>query len=189
MLDGTRSLDEVKDEFEAEFPPQKITLEELQQFLGQLHRSGLIVANVPGQGRELRKRRDEKRRKELDEAAMEKWARVAPNMKKENIIMKVTETPEDIAKRFPNMRRGGIKHGDYNPLQLGYFRPNSLCSTSKTPVPGLYVCGASSYPGGMVTGGSGYVAVNKVAADMGIKKWWKPTREMQRYLDTYKVTA
>ena len=65
MLDGTRSLDEIKDEFEAEFPPQKITLEELQQFLGQLHRSGLIVANVPGQGRELRKRRDEKRRKEI----------------------------------------------------------------------------------------------------------------------------
>ncbi len=65
MIDGTRSLDEVKDEFEARFPPQKITLEELQQFLGQLHRSGLIVANVPGQGRELKKRRDEKRRKEL----------------------------------------------------------------------------------------------------------------------------
>ena len=64
-LDGTRSLDEIKDEFEAEFPPQKITLEELQQFLGQLHRSGLVVANVPGQGRELRKRRDEKRRKEI----------------------------------------------------------------------------------------------------------------------------
>ncbi|MHB8898983.1 MAG: hemolysin D [Thermoguttaceae bacterium] len=65
MIDGTRSLDEIKDQFEAEFPPQKITLEELQQFLGQLHRSGLIIANVPGQGRELRKRRDEKRRKEL----------------------------------------------------------------------------------------------------------------------------
>ncbi|NLS93241.1 MAG: hemolysin D [Planctomycetaceae bacterium] len=65
MIDGTRSLDEIKDEFEAAFPPQKITLEELQQFLGQLHRSGLIVANVPGQGRQLRKRRDEKRRKEL----------------------------------------------------------------------------------------------------------------------------
>ncbi len=65
MIDGTRSLDEIKDEFEANYPPQKITLEELQQFLGQLHRSGLIVANVPGQGRELRKRRDEKRRKQI----------------------------------------------------------------------------------------------------------------------------
>ena len=65
MIDGQSSLDEIKDRFEAEFPPQKITLEELQQFLGMLHRSGLIIADVPGQGHQLRKRRDERRRKEL----------------------------------------------------------------------------------------------------------------------------
>ena len=65
MLDGQTSLDEIKDRFEAEFPPQKITLEELQQFLGMLHRSGLVVADVPGQGRQLLKRRDERQRKEL----------------------------------------------------------------------------------------------------------------------------
>ena len=65
MIDGQTSLDEIKDRFEAEFPPQKITLEELQQFLGMLHRSGLVVADVPGQGHQLRKRRDERRRKEI----------------------------------------------------------------------------------------------------------------------------
>jgi putative peptide zinc metalloprotease protein len=65
MLDGETSLDEIKERFEAEFPPQKITLEELQQFLGTLHRSGLVVANVPGQGQQLGKRRGERRRKEL----------------------------------------------------------------------------------------------------------------------------
>lgn len=65
MLDGQTSLDELKERFEAQFPPQKITLEELQQFLGMLHRSGLVVASVPGQGTQLRKRRDERRRKEL----------------------------------------------------------------------------------------------------------------------------
>ncbi len=69
MLDGNTSLDEIKDRFEAEFPPQKITLEELQQFLGMLHRSGLIVAGVGGQGHQLRKRRDERRRKEILGAA------------------------------------------------------------------------------------------------------------------------
>ena len=58
MLDGETSLDEIKERFEAEFPPQKITLDELQQFLGQLHRSGLIIVGVPEQGRQLRKRRD-----------------------------------------------------------------------------------------------------------------------------------
>lgn len=64
-LDGHTSLDEIKERFEAEFPPQKITLEELQQFLGTLHRSGLVVADVPGQGRQLCKRRGERVRKEL----------------------------------------------------------------------------------------------------------------------------
>lgn len=69
MLDGKTSLDEIKERFEAEFPPQKITLEELQQFLGMLHRSGLIIADAGGQGHELRKRRDERRRKEILGAA------------------------------------------------------------------------------------------------------------------------
>jgi putative peptide zinc metalloprotease protein len=68
MLDGDISLDEIKDRFEEEFPPQKITLDELQQFLGMLHRSGLVVANVPGQGKQLNKRRGERRRKELIQA-------------------------------------------------------------------------------------------------------------------------
>jgi len=68
QLDGTSSLDEIKDRFEAEFPPQKITLEELQQFLGMLHRSGLVVADVPEQGYHLLKRRRERRKKELIQA-------------------------------------------------------------------------------------------------------------------------
>jgi phytoene dehydrogenase-like protein len=127
----------------------------------------------------------EKRGKELEEAVMAKWARVAPNMKPENIMIKVAENPVDIENRFPNMRFGAIKHGDYSPLQLGHFRPNTDCSSSKTPIEGLYLCGASAYPGGLVTGGPGYVAVNKVAEDMGVKKWWTPTPEMERYTKTY----
>ena len=65
MLDGDVSLDEIKAQFEAEFPPQKITVEEIQQFLGTLHRSGLVVIDVPGQGRQLHERRDERKRKEF----------------------------------------------------------------------------------------------------------------------------
>ncbi len=65
MLDGNTSLDEIKEKFEAQFPPQKITLDEIQQFLGMLHRSGLILAGVQGQGGQLLKRRTERRRREL----------------------------------------------------------------------------------------------------------------------------
>ena len=109
-----------------------------------------------------------KKAPEVDAAMMEKWAKAAPNLKKENIMMSVSESPEDIEIRLPNMRRGAIKHGDYNIMQLAYNRPNIECSTSKTPIPGLYLCGASTYPGGMVTGGPGYIAANKVAEDMGL---------------------
>jgi putative peptide zinc metalloprotease protein len=65
MLDGRSSLDDIKERFEQQFPPQKITVEELGQFVGMLHRSGLLIADVPGQGIQLKKRRDERKRQEL----------------------------------------------------------------------------------------------------------------------------
>lgn len=65
MLDGQTSLDEIKERFEEEFPPQKITVEELGQFVGMLHRSGLIIADAAGQGVQLKRRRDERKRQEL----------------------------------------------------------------------------------------------------------------------------
>ncbi|MEX0613454.1 MAG: HlyD family efflux transporter periplasmic adaptor subunit [Pirellulales bacterium] len=64
MLDGRSSLDEIADRFEREFPPQTIRTEELQQFIGMLHRSGLVITDAPGQGQQLVKRRDERKRKE-----------------------------------------------------------------------------------------------------------------------------
>ena len=64
-FDGRHSLDTIKEEFEKEFPPQKITLEELQHFLGQLHQSGLIVAATPQQGPELLKRKKKRSRQAL----------------------------------------------------------------------------------------------------------------------------
>jgi phytoene dehydrogenase-like protein len=127
----------------------------------------------------------EKRAPELEEAILAKWQKAAPNLTKDSIIKTCHETPVGIERRLPNMRRGAIKHGDYDPLQLGCFRPNQDCSSSATPIEGLYTCGASNYPGGMVLGGPGYIGANRVAEDLGVAKWWKPTRAMQRYIDTY----
>jgi phytoene dehydrogenase-like protein len=127
----------------------------------------------------------EKRGPEVQEALFAKWRKAAPNMKRENIIMTALESPEDIEIRMPNMRRGSIKHGEYHPMQIGCFRPNQDCSSTDTPIEGLYVCGASTYPGGLILGGPGYIAANKVAEDMGVKKWWKPTPEMEKYTRTY----
>ena len=127
----------------------------------------------------------EKRQKELTKQALEVWRTYAPNISEENIIMVSSETPLDIEARIANMVRGSFKHGDYNPIQMGYFRPNDICSASKTPIEGMYLCGASMYPGGLIIGGPGYIAANTIADDMGVKKWWKIPDNIKKYIETY----
>ena len=65
MLDGESSLEDLAEQFEADFPPQTIRVEELQNFIGMLHRSGLVLSDTAGQGVQLKKRRDERKRKEI----------------------------------------------------------------------------------------------------------------------------
>ena len=124
----------------------------------------------------------EARTAEVEGLVLEQWRRAAPNL---DVVQTHTETPLDIERRIPNMRRGSIKHGDYNPLQMGSFRPNEDCSSSRTPVEGLYVCGASTYPGGLIIGGPGYIAANVVAEDAGVEKWWRMPDYIARYRDMY----
>jgi phytoene dehydrogenase-like protein len=83
------------------------------------------------------------------------------------IVLRRQVTPLDIEKRLTTMKRGSIKHGAYSPLQMGYLRPNDLCSRSATPVPGLFVGGASMYPGGMILGGPGYLSARVVGDFLG----------------------
>ncbi len=64
QFDGRVSLADVQERFERRFQPQKIKLEELQHFIASLHRRGLVVSDAPGQGEQLRERRDERRRRE-----------------------------------------------------------------------------------------------------------------------------
>ena len=65
MLDGMSSLDDIKAQFEQQFQPQKITYHDLLQFVGMLHRSGLVISEAAGQGKQLCKRRGEKKWREL----------------------------------------------------------------------------------------------------------------------------
>ena len=65
MLDGKTSLQTIRETFQSKFAPQRITLQDLQQFIGMLHRSGLVISQSPGQGRQLRRRGDQKRKREL----------------------------------------------------------------------------------------------------------------------------
>ncbi len=58
MLDGETSPDQIKRRFDYDFAPQKITMQELYQFVGMLFRSSLLVSDSPNQGIELKKRSD-----------------------------------------------------------------------------------------------------------------------------------
>ena len=57
MLDGEASLEDLKDDFEARFPPRRITVDEVSRFVSTLHRSGLVIGDRPGQGPQLNERR------------------------------------------------------------------------------------------------------------------------------------
>lgn len=69
MLDGTCSLEDIQRRFETRFAPQKITLQELHQLVGMLHRASLVVSDSPGQGRQLLERSRETRTRE-------RWAKL-----------------------------------------------------------------------------------------------------------------
>ncbi|HZZ28742.1 MAG TPA: hemolysin D [Pirellulales bacterium] len=64
-LDGHTSLDDLRERFEEEFAPQKITLEELGRLIGMLHQSALVIAAVPGQGKQLLKLRWDRKKREF----------------------------------------------------------------------------------------------------------------------------
>ncbi len=145
------------------------------------HHVSFLQVHVPGDVEGGWKARHD----EVAECLLTRWGRYAPNLTRDNIVLSTAESPLDIETRLPNMVRGSIKHGAYNALQMGVFRPHDTCIAGRTPVEGLYLCGASSYPGGLVIGGPGYIAANSVADDLGAQKWWTPPRYVQRYRETY----
>lgn len=60
LLDGARSLDEIREIYELRFTPERISLNELHRLISNLYRSGLLVSNAAGQGESLLTRRIER---------------------------------------------------------------------------------------------------------------------------------
>ena len=95
------------------------------------------------------------------------------NFDESKIVRRYEYSPAYIEDKLVGMKRGSFKHGAYITTQMGYMRPNIQCSSYKTPIKNLYMCGASAYPGGMILLGGGYNAANVVAQELGLKAWWK----------------
>src|SRR6186713_1629605 len=47
MLNGVRSLDELRVALEARFAPQQCPIEDLSQFTARMHEAGLVVSELP----------------------------------------------------------------------------------------------------------------------------------------------
>jgi phytoene dehydrogenase-like protein len=102
------------------------------------------------------------------------WREFAPNLRHGNIRDQFVLSPADTETTLPNMRGGDLLVGSFANDQIGYNRPFAGAGCYRTPVPGLYLCGGSTHPGGNITGLCGYNAVRVIAADLGKRVWWNP---------------
>jgi phytoene dehydrogenase-like protein len=73
-------------------------------------------------------------------------------------------SPLDL-ERVLGMTGGHALHGDMTLDQLFVFRPALHYSDYRTPLRGLYLCGAGTHPGGGVTGANGRNCATAVVAD------------------------
>jgi phytoene dehydrogenase-like protein len=92
-------------------------------------------------------------------------ARHAPNVAS-SIEARQVLTPLDLERTY-GLTEGNIFHGDLVLEQLFFMRPVPGWARYRTPVQGLYLCGAGAHPGGGVTGAPGYNAAHQVLADLG----------------------
>lgn len=72
--------------------------------------------------------------------------------------------PRDLEERF-GMTGGHIYHGEMLPDWLFDNRPANGWNRHRTPLPGLYMCGAGTHPGGGISGMPGRNAARAVLAD------------------------
>ncbi len=104
----------------------------------------------------------------LGDRVIKKIAEYAPNVPTA-IVARQVLTPLDLERTY-GLTEGNIFHGDLRLEQLFFMRPVSGWSQYRTPVDGLYLCGAGTHPGGGVTGAPGHNAAHQVLRD------WKKGR-------------
>ena len=89
--------------------------------------------------------------------------RYAPGFS-DDVIATQLLIPEDI-ERIVNLPSGHIFQGELSPDQLFFQRPAPHWADYRTPIAGLYLCGASAHPGGGVSGIPGYNSAREILRD------------------------
>jgi phytoene dehydrogenase-like protein len=85
----------------------------------------------------------------------------------ELVLARVAESPADVERRNPNYVGGDIGAGALTVRQT-LFRPRVAWSPYKTGIDGVYLCSASTPPGGGVHGMCGVYAARAALRDLGL---------------------
>lgn len=99
----------------------------------------------------------------LGDRVVRKIGEYAPNVPSA-ILARQVVTPLDLERTY-GLTEGNIFHGELNLEQLFFMRPVAGWSQYRTPVAGLYLCGAGAHPGGGVTGAPGHNAAKQALRD------------------------
>jgi phytoene dehydrogenase-like protein len=102
-------------------------------------------------------------REALGDAVVDTLAEYAPNMR--NIVLhRQVVTPLDLEREW-GLSEGNIFQGELTLEQLFFLRPAPGWAQYKTPVKGLYMCGAATHPGGGIMGAPGRNAARQILAE------------------------
>jgi phytoene dehydrogenase-like protein len=85
-----------------------------------------------------------------------------------DILARVAECPLDLEARNRHNHRGSCHGGALDPDQSGVNRPVPGWSEYRLPVEGLYQTGATTHPGGSVSGRPGRNAARVMLSDLGV---------------------
>jgi phytoene dehydrogenase-like protein len=99
----------------------------------------------------------------LGDRVVRKIAEHAPNVPG-SIVARQVLTPLDLERTY-GLTEGNIFHGDLTLEQLFFMRPVAGWSQYRTPIDGLYLCGAGAHPGGGVSGAPGHNAARQALRD------------------------
>jgi phytoene dehydrogenase-like protein len=88
----------------------------------------------------------------------------APNFRR-SVIGRQVLAPTDLEKRF-GLTGGNIMQGSMSLSSLSFMRPVPGYADYRTPIRGLYLCGAATHPGGGVMGACGYNAAREIQRDL-----------------------
>ncbi len=89
----------------------------------------------------------------------------APNFRA-SVIARQIFSPLDLERTF-GLVGGDIFHGQLDLGQIFSARPMLGHADYRGPIPGLYMCGAGTHPGGGVTGLPGHNAAREILRDLG----------------------